>query len=66
MLVDVMSQMSNKRAGYYARFNAAKCPQCGRLVKPYSRKPWDGSTRLRYHHCDCGLRFKSIQKDLED
>lgn len=48
----------------YSPFDrAAHCPMCGQAVKPGTTEPPSGSFRVRYHTCDCGLRFKSLERD---
>lgn len=47
----------------------AACPACGSRLKVKTTRPWDGSTRIRYHACkedDCmlatiGQAIKSIE-----
>jgi hypothetical protein len=49
----------------------AVCPACGRPAKIYATRPWDGPTRVRYHHCRntacllcaLGKSIKSVQVD---
>ena len=55
----------------YSSRTGALCPYCGNRAKIYSTKPWEGSTRIRYHNCkntkcliaSLGITIKSIEED---
>lgn len=48
----------------YSPFDfAACCPVCSEMVKAHTVKPPSGAYRTRYHTCECGYRFKSIEHD---
>jgi len=56
----------------YRPKEGAVCPWCGKKKIPvYSTKPWSGSVRVRYHHCNnpgcllCQLHtgIKSLQEN---
>jgi hypothetical protein len=63
MSVSITTYLSEKiaeaAAGVdFSRRHGARCPCCGLQAKIHTTKPWDGSTRIRYHHCrnvDCLL-----------
>lgn len=42
---------------------AAKCPRCTEWVGPDRTMKPEGKFRTRYHYCECGKAFKSIEKD---
>jgi len=35
----------------YNRRDGAACPVCGQRLYVQTTRPWDGSTRIRYHRC---------------
>lgn len=55
----------------FSQRHGARCPACKSKARIYSTKPWEGSTRTRYHHCENGACFlcamrvtiKSIEVD---
>jgi hypothetical protein len=48
---------------YSPKYYAGKCPRCGELVKAHTTKPFEGRWRTRYHRCECGKSFKSLEQD---
>jgi len=69
-LIVLKKQEAENGVDYSAR-HGALCPACREKAKIYSTKPWEGSTRTRYHHCInvacylCAMKvtIKSIEVD---
>jgi hypothetical protein len=73
LLNDIFSE-SRMGVDFSVRHGAV-CPSCGiGPLKTYCTKPWEGTTRIRYHKCannDCLLchinfSIKSIQADYSE
>lgn len=44
----------------------AVCPRCGgKKVPVTSSPPWSDGMKVRFHKCQCGERFKSVQMSRE-
>jgi hypothetical protein len=39
----------------------AICPKCGRYAPVVRTLPPEPRYRIRYHRCECGKRFKSVE-----
>lgn len=61
-------------AGVDFKDGRALCPACGARLKVKTTRPWEGTTRIRYHVCKaepCGLaaishHIKSIETREEE
>lgn len=43
------------------RRGGANCPKCGQWCAVWRTMPPEQTCRVRYHRCDCGRTFKSVE-----
>lgn len=61
--VKILYDQGQSGVDYSPFKSAARCPICGEWVKAHTAKLPSGAYRTRYHTCECGHRFKSIEYD---
>ncbi|MFA7173793.1 MAG: transcriptional regulator [Kiritimatiellia bacterium] len=65
----VLATQSAKNGVTYTSKYGAPCPWCGVRTRIYKTMPWEGTTRIRYHHCgvagcplhQMGISVKSVE-----
>lgn len=60
-LIVLKKQEAENGVDYSSR-HGALCPACGGKARIYSTKPWDGTTRVRYHYCEAAGCFLSAMR----
>lgn len=65
----VMARQTAATGVDFSTRRGASCPWCGRRARIVATRPWDETTRIRYHRCEnnecplgsMGVGIKSIE-----